>query len=446
MSWWKRKAKVQQAGSVLYRGRWPARPEDYSFLERHGVSVRPSPRDDSGGWTAELDHSEWGAAKLVWQAGAPVPPATLVDFDPRLTPEEKALARQAGSALSVICEARSGNVLRDRKDLLRFLRAVMGDDGLCAIDHIAQSFWSRDELDAELGHDAELDIDAIHTVHLVTSDEASPGAEQKPVFWAHSHGLKELGFHDFDVLNPSRDLFGHASDLLRALAFATVEERLTPGGKPVPLMGDGVVVGVEARKFLGSDASSGYPQWRGSIDEEHLDGHLIVCDPAQTGFFSRLFGRTAPRPARALRGALGDRLLIMYSTTATDLMARRAQQMLPVLRALTEELVELELPTLVKLGYPTDDGESREHLWFEVHGFEGDSVNATLLNAPFSVSQLEPQVRARHPVDLLSDWSIMTPIGPINPRSTRVLRTVRSKRDELVSMLRQMRSASASHN
>ena len=184
MAWWKRKTESAIAGSVLFRGKWPARHTDFAFLERQGIHLAPSPRSEDGAWTAKLTHAEWGEATLTFDPDLPLLPRELIDWDPRLTTEEKALAMQGGSSIGVTMQPRIGNVLRDRKELLRYLHAVMGDDGLCAVDHTAQSFWSRQALELELAHDADLDIDALYTTHLITQPRPRGGRARPGVLAA----------------------------------------------------------------------------------------------------------------------------------------------------------------------------------------------------------------------------------------------------------------------
>lgn len=115
-------------------------------------------------------------------------------------------------------------------------------------------------------------------------------------------------------------------------------------------------------------------------------------------------------------------------------MARRAHDSLPRLRALAAELAELEAVAIVKLGLDTDHG-GHEHLWFEVHGFDEDAVDATLMNAPFHIARLKQGDRGRQSLAALSDWAILTPIGRIDPRSTRTLRHIRDNWDRLKALL-----------
>src|SRR5262249_52844205 len=152
--------------------------------------------------------------------------------------------RLCESSVGIMCEARTGNVLTDRKDLLRFLHAALGQDGLAAVDHTAQAFWSRDGMADEVAHDAELDIDAVYTMHVV-------GAEgERPADWRQGRGRRESGLADFNVREPAADLGGHAHDLLRAIAFSIVEGKLAPGGAPIELLPREPIRAVTAREFL----------------------------------------------------------------------------------------------------------------------------------------------------------------------------------------------------
>ena len=66
-------------------------------------------------------------------------------------------------------------------------------------------------------------------------------------------------------------------------------------------------------------------------------------------------------------------------------------------KALIAEFGPAGLPNGLKIGYPTaSDPTGREHLWFEVHGFDGDRVDATLMSQPFDVPSLKQGERGWH--------------------------------------------------
>src|SRR5262245_2629673 len=225
MSWWNRGREGLQSGMALFRGGWVPRAEDFRSVETAGVRLGPARKLEER-WSVELEHPHWGRATLYSAPGAPLPPEIVITLDTRLNESEKKDVASCRVAVGVSAERRTGNVLADRKDLLRFLHAILGKEGIAAVDAAAEVFWSRGGLEAELAHDAELDIEAIHTLHLLEEDHC---------YWLHGHGLAEIGFWDFDILDPSPDLTGHASDLLRLLAFDVVEGRLVPGKGAIPL-------------------------------------------------------------------------------------------------------------------------------------------------------------------------------------------------------------------
>jgi len=417
------------------------RPDELDGLSKAGLQVKRGEPGSDYEWQLEVRHPDWGSADIFCPRGMPLPPSELIEWDPRLSRQEKEEVAVYGSAVFVRAEPQQHDVLRDRKILLRFLRAVVGSHGLFAMDHVAQSCWSRSALDEELGHDAPLDIASVFTIHMV-------GNSPKGVHWLHSHGLQDLGFCEFDLIEPHPSGYQDGYDSLRALAFAIVEGKLAPDGGAFDLVQPGGTVQlVSARRFLEQARPGDWPRWRAEVDDQHLDGHAVVCDPARRSWFG--LGGKALSPANLYTQPFPDGGIIQFSSDASLLMADRARQTYAVFRALLEELAAYSLPALVKLGYVVDDaGEGRggdfafdhEHLWFEVHACREREIDATLINQPFRIARLRPGDRAAHSVDLLSDWQILTPYGSITPRFGRALRDARDHPDELRRLLAEARA------
>jgi uncharacterized protein YegJ (DUF2314 family) len=410
--------------------------EELDGLTAHRLEVKRQEPEADLHWKLELRHPQWGTAQVFAPRDVPLPPQELIDWDPRLSREEKKeIAAAYGSSVWVHAEAKTRDVLRDRKALLRFLSAVMGSRGLVGEDHLAQSFWSRSALEDELHHDAPLDVSALFTIHIV-------GDEGKDPYWLHSHGLKEIGFVDFDILAPHPSCHRVGYDALRALAFAIAEGQLVADSGPQELVRPGGTVQlVSARRFRSRVPADQWALWRQAVDDQHLEGHAIVCDPARRSWLG--LGARPPRPSRFFSREFPDEGLIQFSNQASALMAERARNTYPVFRALREELAEFSLPAMIKLGYVVDGGSDndREHLWFEVHDCRDGEVDATLVNQPFHIERMKAGDRGQHSMDLVSDWAILSPFGSITPAFGKALRDARTRKDELRRVLDEARRA-----
>jgi hypothetical protein len=430
-SWFRR--EVPCLGEVLFRGPLAPRPEELDGLQAQGFTATPMTPGPDEQWRLELRHARWGEAQAWCPRGASLPPSDLVAWDPRLSRQEKEEAAAFGSLVVVGSPARTSDILRDRKTLLRFLYALMGSHGLFALDLTAQACWSRGALEDELAHEAALDISSLFTLHLVTQDDE--------VYWLHSHGLQEIGFCDFDLLDPHPSSHGHGYDALRGLAFAIVEGRLSADGEPFELVHPGGAVRLVSAGRLRAQPEDGIGRrWRDDVDDVHLQGHAVVCDPAGRSWLG-LGGRKA-HPSGFFNREFPENAVVAFSQAASALMAARARETYALFRALREELDEFELPALVKLGYRIDGGgeQDREHLWFEVHACGADEIEGTLLNQPYSIARLRAGDRGTHPVALISGWTIRSPFGSISPTFSQALREIRSRAGELRGLLAAARS------
>lgn len=406
-------------GEVLFRGSMPPSKESFARLRESGIQVTELPVTGDWHWELQLVHDQWGKAEMICPCRQEPPPPELAHFDINLIPSEVEAVAAAGSLVLLRHEGPSGNVLRDRKCFLRLARAVMGQSGLAAMDHSAQRFWSRDALNLELEHDADLDLSAIFSFHAVADD-------QNRVRWLHSHGLGEIGYFDFDILDPSEPLLeGDANDVLAAIAYGIVEGRLKRWtAKAMILVPEGFIAVMPAAEFQ-RRAAREHAAIRDEADT-HEENRVVLCEPRR-GFWQRWFSR--PVPSRLLSEPIPESTILLFSNEATALMAERAKKTYSLLQSLSHELRQYEFVMLVKLGYATDEEESEhEHLWFEVHELHADRIDATLLNEPFDIAHMHAGQRDLHPVERLTDWQVFTPLGSISPRQNRALRQIRAGR------------------
>lgn len=446
------KKKQRFAGTVFFRGTLPPRPEEFERFAPSGVSMHPLEPSDAAHWAVELRHNEWGVAKAVALRDVPPPPPEIISISNTLSAAEQEELLTGGTSVTLAYEPTKDYVLRWRKDALRFMGAIMGDDGLGAVDHLSQRFWSRAELEEELSHDAELDIQSLYTLHAVTEDDMATEAPRQEedgpaITWLHTHGLDTLGAFDFDILQPGGHFEGGLQDIMRALAFMIVDERVKVNTAVVPLASPSRHVSlVDAATFM-QKAPPAERALREDPEGDHAKQRAVLCDPqgggGLGGFFSKLFGGKGVRACRWLKQPLEDELLIQFTDSATELMSRRAKQTYPFFRTIAQELAEFEFPVIVKLGYVVDGGgpTDREHLWFEVDSLHDDHVNATLLNEPFNIAAMQAGQKGQHAIEKLTDWTIMTPAGTITPCQTTALRRIREHKDELREMMREAKAA-----
>lgn len=426
--WWKKKLPL--AGSALFRGDLPPQPAEFAFLEQSGIRLgAPQTRPD-GAWAISLVHPEWGEAVLMHDRDIPLPPRDLFVYN-FMSEDDRNAAISSRSIVFLTMESHCEHVLRDRKLMLRFLRAIMGDDGVAVLDHMAQKVWTRDDLDEELCHDADLDVEGIISLHAISDDD-------ERIFWVHTHGLAKVGAFDIDVFEPGTESLPNIQELFRVMAFAALEGSVGPSTAYFPLAhpGGGVRL-VEMDQFLKHTDRERAARLGEYVDDAHRRRRSVLCDP-EASFIKRIFGRGTLRPVSFLSRGLPENPIFSFSNAASDLMAERARRTYPMLQSLRGEFAEFDFPCLAKLGFDTDPGSetSREHMWFLVHELGDDSIDCTLTNKPYGVSRLREGDRGRHPVDILSDWVIFTPMGMINPRSTTAARMVRACPDVVREMMK----------
>lgn len=428
---------VSCGGSVLFRGTMPPRIENFEQLAKAGASVRKHPPNADAHWSAEVAVPQWGTVTvLCLRDYAPVPPV-LVEYDPRLTPEDRKAALAAGSWINIKMEGAQKNILRDRKIFLRFLRLFLGTDGLITMDHLAQRFWTREALDEELQHDAEVDVEALFITHAISEDdtvEQSPESdEQKRCIWLHTHGLADLGTFDFDIMRPSPMLIGSGYDCVRALAYTLLEEGPAIANQTVPVFTPGgECTLVPVAEFNRSAPAADRAPRGDPADPTHNEGRVICCDPVKKRFFG--LGASI-RASRALSTINTDHMMSQFPSAATTIMARRARQTYLLFASFAKEFAEFDAKPLAKIGYPVDGTNPAdndcEHMWFEVHRFGKDCVEATLLNQPFNIAKLKEGDKGVHALERLTDWAIFTPAGQINPRSMLTARILRTHASEI---------------
>ena len=287
-------------GLVFLSGDRPAEPEDLERLRPSGVAIEPAP-GESGTWARTLRHPRWGDAVVSVDPAAPSADALIRDAAPNLDDAERTAALTARHSLAVRVPAARNHALHDRKTLLRWLDLLLGMDGVVAVDLLSQLPWPRQALADELAHDADVDIEALYTIHLIHD-----GAGEPPVaYWLQRHGLADLGAFDLDIVAPHPAFTEQCGELFRAVALQALDGTIQPDtdrftfGHPG---GDARLV--PADRFM-REAGAPFATFRDAPD--HADRRAVLCEPSSRGFLG--FGRERRDPPAAVRAAPAARPL-----------------------------------------------------------------------------------------------------------------------------------------
>ena len=367
-------------GVVLYRGPiGPPRQQVLDFASGDVTVVDADPPDVPHHWAVGLSHPTWGEAMVVAPQELAVPGDDVIRWGTHnLTAAERELVGRAEIPLVVFVTTPERDVLRARKQLLRWLHLLMALDGLVAMDMTSELFWSQAMLDDELAHDAALDVEALYTIHAVYEDVDDTGSSSgctrtawKPSALRHRHPASVAL------------ALGSGRGSIRALAFAALEGLVTPTTTGFHLGSPGGVVDFVPVKTFDASAAAADVNLR-DPEPPHGGRRAVLCEPR--GLFG--FLRRRPIPSRFLE-QVEDEVVFNFTRTASALMAERARATLPVFDRLVAEFGGTGLPAAVKIAYPTaSDPTGREHLWFELHGIDGERLDGTLVNAPFDVPEL----------------------------------------------------------
>lgn len=443
--WLKRKCTLR--GIVTYRGAIPPTARNFDRLVAGGIAVREEPPEEEEHWRLALSHSEWGEAVLSCPRGfVPIPESNIaVSW---LSEADKTEVRLGESAIFVTMDSAGENVLRERKNLLRFLHAASGGDGVAIYDTVAQKIWSRADLEDEMRHDADLDVEGLYTIHAIMDSSMNAADDCDRTVWFHTHGLAELGLLDLDIVKPEPDVSGYqVTEIMRAIAASILKGDASLDSGPFTVgYPDADAELVDINDYLKNGRGYGADVLRGMFDDDgsaedfnmdHLLRHAVVCEPGAGGLLKGLFGAKRSTPVRF--PWVEDSVAMMYwSSDMTDLMAARARATYDIFREMTEEFRTFEFTVLAKLGYEVDgadDNRAREHLWFDVHEALDGEIDATLINEPFNIASMHEGDRGRYPVARFTDWTIFTPLGAINPRTFTAARKVREDPESALAAL-----------
>lgn len=254
---------------------------------------------------------------------------------------------------------------------------------------------------------------SLFVMHFV-SDAGKPG-------WIHTHGLDRCGRLELELFDITPDASRLLSELVNSTAAFFLEQGLPSPGQPVEVGRELALLWLPWEEALERKRPK-HGGGKADRDEVHGNPTAVLFAPGKKLF--GLFGSGLDSVAKHLPVLEGSPILYV-SNSHTRRMEVLSRERLPTLKSLFGKLGANEhFKFLVKLGYPTaDPGQygSREHIWFEVHSFGAEHVDATCINQPHSVPALREGLRGLHELSLISDWTIFCPLGRFDAERVGVL-------------------------
>jgi hypothetical protein len=236
--------------------------------------------------------------------------------------------------------------------------------------------------------------------------------------WLYTRGLRRCGMPELELLGVAAEHLQTASALLGAVASRAILHGMPTMGEEV-LYGHNLAAAVVPWRYAHPDLEAviGGPDDR---DEEHPDSDLVLvfweATSATTGVW------------RSVTDVLEEDdppifLLTEYETERLEALSRLRWRSFASLVDTYGNAKGWRF--LAKFGYGGADGTTREHLWFDVHGADALTAEATLINSPFQDLGLAEGERGRHSIDRLTDFRVGSPVGTATPESLdRLLRAL----------------------
>lgn len=268
------------------------------------------------------------------------------------------------------------------------------------------------------------------TAVTTTEDETAP-------MMLFTTGLARCGVPELEMLEVPGNLSQPAAVLMNHVASLLLEEAPPAPEEPLEVGPDAYVALVpweRVAQFV-ADEVPGSRAFR-EVARDDGDGSLmgvraVICAPEKEGKFKPIW--TWPR-ALVERMETG-RVVLYASEHAAEASERRAQRTWPAfatafasVRRAQDAAVHALADSAFHVQAPVggaDEHDRREQGWFVVHRFDGDTVEAALVDDPVTRQDMHAGDTVRIPRGDVSDWRVFLPDDSFGPdRSPELLAAV----------------------
>lgn len=227
--------------------------------------------------------------------------------------------------------------------------------------------------------------------------------------WLHSHGLNRCGLPELEILNSDKETYETHYNIVENTA-----KRLLDMDEKLPLKEHLYLAMVTNEIPL----MVTLVHWREAIEnyKKNILGGKRDRDEAHSGNTCCIFCYTSPdnlekkkyEPVMVYDELLSGNPLYMLTNEETARMKALALERLALMK---KKIGAPETTILVKIGLEVDeefkeDGNSREHIWFELNDAQDGQVTATLTQEPYYIKDLHEGAVRTYPEGDITDWIV----------------------------------------
>ena len=253
----------------------------------------------------------------------------------------------------------------------------------------------------------------LFTVQAVSSESGE--------VWLHTHGLCRCGVTELEILQSDRENYNNHYNLISTLASYLLDKRAEPG--------ESAYIGVLSDR---RPVVAAYVPWTEGLGEyknlglgglsDRQDGHrsktsiIFIYQSEEDENQGKL------SKVSVYNDLWGDNPIFFISDEETDRMKALAEERFDFVK---EAAKNEENKIIIKIGLHVDNagsGHDREHIWFELIGFEGDKFRAKLIQEPYDVKDMHEGDEGLYTVSDITDWIIYTPDFAVNPGTAYLLK------------------------
>lgn len=323
------------------------------------------------------------------------------------TEEEKEELRNAKASLTMFMKFRHD--AKKSYHLQLKLAVAMIPDMLGVMDESAEKMLPKTWVKMAANSKVLPSANDLYNVQAVSNDSGE--------IWLHTHGLCRCGLTELEILNSDKDNYNNHYHLISTFASYLIDKNEDFNGsayigllinrQPV------VVTYVSWTKGIKeyNDLSLG-----GASDRE--EGHnsrtsVVFLYKSEEDENNKKFTKVSE-----YNNLWGDNPIFFISNEETERMKSLAMERFYFVK---EEAEKEENHIIIKIGLPVDENE-KEHIWFELLEFEGETFKAKLTQEPYNVEGIHQGDIRTFTVEDVTDWLIYTSTFSVTPGSAYLLK------------------------